>query len=100
MLAGVSKLALVGKIAVPLLNVAVPELPAEGGASTAPAAALCVGLLSATLNVPAARAVGLMRNLSPDAGVPDNTMFNPSAVTVLPLTLKGTELPSVALVKE
>src|SRR5450631_1949567 len=103
MVAVFRRFALVGSTTVPLLIVADPVLAAAAVACTAPAAAICDGLVTRTPKLPAACAVGRMRNWSPEAGVPDSTMDRPSAamgLPAVPLPVNATALPSAAFVRE
>src|SRR5271170_4926688 len=88
-------------ITVPPLIVAFPELVSAADVWMAPAAAMSEGLVSATLRVPAACAVGWMRNWSPAAGVAESTIDKPAAVSgfaAVPLPVSGTLAPVVVSV--
>jgi hypothetical protein len=100
----VSKPGLAAFSTVPLLMDPVPVLPPAGAALRAAAAAIREGLLKRALKAVAAWAVGWMRNWSPELGVADNEMINPSAVKTGPVPPvpmpSGTALPLAALVSE
>src|SRR5258708_24530522 len=87
---------------VPLLMVALPVLPLDAEACTAPAAATLEGSVNTAFRLEAAATVGWTRNLSPAAGVPDSTIDNPSAVSgfaARPAPANATLLPSLAPVR-
>jgi hypothetical protein len=64
--------------------VAVPPLASAADACSAPAAAICAVLVSATLNDAAAGAVGSIRNWSPDAGTLDSEIVTPATLNTGP----------------
>src|SRR6266478_9925814 len=103
MLVALSKLGLLALTTVPLLIVALSTLLFAAEVCTAPAAAIFEGSVNTAANEPAVWAVGWMRNCSPEAGVADTTIDNPSAVSGLatvPAPDRATVLPSLERVRE
>src|SRR5580698_8827817 len=88
---------------VPAPIVAVPVLVSAAEVAMAPAAAIADGSVSATLKVPAAWAVGWMRNVSPAAGVRESTIAQPApcrGLAAVPAPVSATLAPVGEAVSE